>query len=205
MSRSNLPLAVALGAWLVVTVIGQHPNRRFDRVRHVDTAALLIPNWRFFAPIPASTDFEVLHRYRVDGRVTDWTRTKAVAGRRLRDMAWFPSRRVDKGLFDVIGRFLVAAEQMPDGYEAGADYRALLGFVRRAAARQSDGHADAVQFAIVRTGGHDDAVPVEELFASRREPMIEHAPRSHGVPSAAPGQATPGSPSAEEASPEENA
>ena len=168
-----LPLAIGLALWIIATVIGQHPNRRFDRVRQVDTAALLIPNWRFFAPIPASMDFELLHRYRQDDVVSEWTRTKDVAARRLRHMLWFPDRRVDKGLFDVVGRFLVAAEQLPDGYETGADYRALLAFVRRVVAAQTGGRADAVQFAIVRTGGHDDTVPVEELFASRREPMLD--------------------------------
>lgn len=182
----HIPLAVALAAWIVATVIGQHPNRRFDRVRQVDTAALLIPNWRFFAPVPASMDFELLHRCRVDGEVLPWTRTKEVAARRLGHMAWFPGRRVDKGLFDVIGRFLVAAEQQPDGYESGADYRALLAFVRRAAAAQTGGRADAVQFAIVRTGGYDDTVPVEELFASRREPMDDGDRPRRGTGGAAP-------------------
>lgn len=182
-SRGHLPLAAGLALWVIATVIGQHPNRRFDRVRQVDTAALLIPNWRFFAPVPASMDFELLHRFRVDGEVSEWGRTKETAARRLAHMAWFPGRRIDKGLFDVIGRFLVAAEQQPDGYEAGADYRALLAFVRRTVAAETSGRADAVQFAIVRTGGHDDDVPVEELFASRREPMTDgHEPRRAAAP-----------------------
>lgn len=38
--------------WFVLTLLTQHPQRSFDRLRSLDPVGLTIPNWRFFAPEP---------------------------------------------------------------------------------------------------------------------------------------------------------
>lgn len=167
-------VVVALAVWVLATATGQHPNQNFDRVRGLDRASVLLPNWRFFAPVPANKDVVLLHRVRRDGRIGEWQHTHLAPARRFRHVLWFPERRVDKGIFDVVGRFLRTVEQVGVGFEDSPDYQMLAGFVRRRVLLDGADGVEAFQFAIARESGYADE-PLEEIFVSRKEVLAPHA------------------------------
>ena len=60
----SVAIELVLCGWWVVTLLSQHAQRTFDRLRPLDRIGLVIPNWRFFAPEPAVHDFHLLYRIR---------------------------------------------------------------------------------------------------------------------------------------------
>ena len=148
-------ISAGLAIWVLATVAGQHPNHNFDRIRIFDRASVFLPNWRFFAPIPASKDVVLVHRVRRSGNVSDWEYTHTAPSRTLLHVFWFPQRRVDKGVFDVVGRFLRTVERIGTGYESSAEYRLLRNFVKRRVQELNPdaNDLDSFQFAIIREAG----------------------------------------------------
>jgi len=91
---------------IAVTVFSQLPSSAFDRMRRRDIFGL-IPNWKFFAPIPATTDYEIFHRIQTLGdEWTDWQRSSPPAPRSIIHLVWFPGRRADKGIFDHVSELV---------------------------------------------------------------------------------------------------
>jgi hypothetical protein len=62
----------------------------------------LVPEWRFFAPIPGMGDFHLLYRDTYTGSTTDWTEIKIGDDRRWWNFLWHPRRREEKALTDAI-------------------------------------------------------------------------------------------------------
>ena len=128
---------VVLAGWFVVTVFSQHPERGYDRLRSLDRTGtgVLIPNWRFFAPIPAMDDQHILYRLASEdhARHTEWRTAHVIPQRRFVHAFWFPGRRVDKAVFDVASTLLSNAGSMnPLTIEAkSAAYNLVTGFVRQ--------------------------------------------------------------------------
>ena len=98
----------AMAAWLVVTVVSQHPDRGFDKLRKADPTGLLIPNWRFFAPEPAVDDTHLLYRFHSPetGEYSQWYSANQAQQRKLVHAFWFPGRREEKAVFDVTAGLL---------------------------------------------------------------------------------------------------
>ncbi|MFJ4650741.1 hypothetical protein ACIP5Y_05615 [Nocardia sp. NPDC088792] len=98
-------IPVVLAGWFVASVLGQHPDRSYDKVRLLDKtgADVLIPNWRFFAPNPATDDVHFLYRLANEDKTehTEWEEAYPAARRRLVHAIWFPGRRIEKSVFDV--------------------------------------------------------------------------------------------------------
>lgn len=96
---------IVLGGWFVASVLGQHPDRSYDKVRTLDKTGtgIFIPNWRFFAPNPAVEDHHFLYRLASEDRSrhTQWREVYAIAPRKLVHAFWFPGRRIEKAIFDV--------------------------------------------------------------------------------------------------------
>lgn len=165
-------VAAALTTWLVSTALSQHPNRSFDRLRKFDRTGVAIPNWRFFAPEPATHDFRVLHRYlRADGSQTDWFESNVISPRIWRQSFWFPDRRRDKAMFDVCNE-IIGHLRIPGLDITGTPgYRILRDFVStRLAAAHEGPEPRGFQFLVVSDCGHDDEDEPSYLFASRFEP-----------------------------------
>src|SRR4051812_41450479 len=83
------------GCWLVLTAAAQLPSRFASRVERLDECAL-IPNWRFFAPRPACTDFHLLFRDRLaSGAHSAWREPAELRSRRTPWHAvWHPEKRL---------------------------------------------------------------------------------------------------------------
>ncbi|MEE1938334.1 hypothetical protein V1L54_02720 [Streptomyces sp. TRM 70361] len=139
MVRTALSRSVpaVLAGWFVATVLSQYPDRSYDKLRNMDKtgAGILIPNWRFFAPTPATDDQHFLYRLASEDRTehTEWREVYPVTPRRLVHAVWFPGRRIEKAIFDVASTLVHnTAAMTPLHKEAKqAAYRLVNDFVRK--------------------------------------------------------------------------
>ncbi|WP_315072494.1 hypothetical protein [uncultured Microbacterium sp.] len=157
-----LPL---FGTALALTALSQLPGHSFDRIRRQDLFGL-IPNWKFFAPIPATDDYEVFHRIRSDGDDwQDWTRTSPPAPRRLVHLVWFPGRRADKGIFDHASELAqLAITASAAELVLSPSYLVVTAAVQRRIL-SLDGVA-AHQFAVIKHAGADESIAPEVILLS---------------------------------------
>lgn len=177
--RRDLLTPVVAGAaaglfW--ATVASSHTNPTFDRVRDLDKSSVLLPNWRFFAPMPAVHDHHILFRTSSPGGSTAWEEVWPITPRHWLHTLWFPGRRREKGLFDLffqIARLVTHVEmrQLP----RTAPYRMLCGVV---AERVRAGHAgrelpERFQFALVKYSGVDDSEEPEYVMVSPWESTVD--------------------------------
>ncbi|WP_070011839.1 hypothetical protein [Streptomyces abyssalis] len=176
--------AVELGfaSWLTITILSQHPNTTFDRLRTGDKVGLLIPNWRFFAPTPAQHDYHLLYRtLDTDGEQSAWRSASQINKRKWAHAVWFPGRRQEKAIFDVcgeLGRLIVRKDvKVTDS----AAYRLLRDFVTRHL-DESDprrGSLKGFQFLVVLYSGHDDSEDPQYSFISPFIRLPEPDPTDH--------------------------
>ncbi|WP_329410292.1 hypothetical protein OG563_47030 [Nocardia vinacea] len=164
-------VAAGLAAWFLATALSQHPHPMFQRLRQADPTALLIPNWRFFAPEPARSDFHVLYRLDTTGSTTAWTDIPAAAPRIWRETVWFPRRRHDKALFDICADILDTVANHPAVATRTSAYTLLREHVRRAiTTNHPDGPPCGFQFLIATDTGHDTGHEPDCLLISEYIP-----------------------------------
>jgi hypothetical protein len=167
--------------WFVLTLLTQHPQRSFDRLRSLDPIGLTIPNWRFFAPEPATQDFHLMYRTRgADGQVSPWHEASSIVRRRLVHAFWFPGRRREKAFFDV-GIDLIALNSLEvEQMQQASSYRLVANYIRHAVERREragdlEPGSDAFQFMVVLYSGYDESGDPEYRFVSGLVPRIEGA------------------------------
>ncbi|KQX65274.1 hypothetical protein [Streptomyces sp. Root1310] len=165
-------IEMALAAWLVATLLSQHPNRVFDRLRPMSFIGNLIPNWRFFAPLPARHDFHVLYRtLTTSGEQSEWKAASSITPRSWSHTVWFPKRRGEKAVFDLCFN-LDAARGKRVELEKTVEFALLRGCVARSIEENDPvwPQLSGFQFLIVRHSGYDTSQAPEYMFAS---PFIE--------------------------------
>lgn len=162
----------AAAAVLLGTLSAQHPNPLFNKAQRVDIFSALFPNWRFFAPTPAQHDYHVLYRtLNTEGETSSWRMVEVIVGRKLHQMFWFPGRRPEKAIFDIVTELIT---QLDKGFSAMMklpSYRMLCAFLRHRI--REDGAAKGVkgfQFTLVRATGFEESDP-EVIFVSPYTPM----------------------------------
>ncbi|RKN04868.1 hypothetical protein [Streptomyces radicis] len=159
-------------ALLVTTLAAQHPHPAFEGLREKDLFSL-IPNWKFFAPNPATHDFHYLYRTLDENRETSaWIELDLIQTRRPIQAIWFSSRRREKAVFDICSSMLksIAKGEDPTG---SPPFRVLAEFIRKQI-REASNVTDVrgFQLAIVRAPGHDESEDPEVLYVSTYQPMI---------------------------------
>lgn len=90
----------------------------------------LLPQWKFFAPIPGRGDFHLLYRDVYEDGVTDWTEIAVGEERRWWNFLWNPRRRERKAVFDAARE--LPAYLMPEwreGAPISVPYLILLTYV----------------------------------------------------------------------------
>jgi hypothetical protein len=163
------PAAVALtgGAILAATLFSQHPNRIFDRFRKLDQIGFWIPNWRFFAPEPAMSDFHILHRtLSADDFESPWEESHVVTPRKATHLFWFPDRRIDKGIFDVASELVSHLGAQEALILNSPAYRVLRSFVRHRIQSSAHPPLAGFQFLLARSTGVDTSAEPEEILTS---------------------------------------
>jgi hypothetical protein len=180
MNARTITRAAALTAgsgMLIATFLSQHPNAAFNRIRRLDPFGVFVPNWRFFAPEPATHDFHLLHRtLDVDDVTSPWEDTTAIAPRRPIQMVWFPGRRAEKATFDVISEFLQSIHLGYDQLTEYPAYQALSAKARAAiikTAPECGARVQGYQFLVARSAGIAPDAEPEYLFMSAFIPL-EH-------------------------------
>jgi hypothetical protein len=85
--------------WLLLTLLYQF--RPFSRVIGRYDVLRLLPRWTFFAPNPATWDWHVALRDRLqDGTYSEWVEVKVAGPRCALDAIWHPAKRARKILSD---------------------------------------------------------------------------------------------------------
>ncbi|MFF3396260.1 hypothetical protein ACFYW1_35790 [Streptomyces sp. NPDC002669] len=166
---------IALAGWFTATVLSQHPHRVFDGLRRFDRLGL-IPNWRFFAPIPAQHDYVVLHRLvHADRSTGGWQRPSQPYERGWTSVLWSPQRRHVKSVLMVCGKLSgVVASAGVQGITENHLYRILREYVRAEIASYPASereNAVAFQFVVVKSGGYDPGVKPKFIFSSPSVPL----------------------------------
>ncbi|NQX25639.1 hypothetical protein [Curtobacterium sp. VKM Ac-2852] len=115
----------------------------------------LVPDWRFFAPRPMTTDVLLFVRS-LDAFETpsEWVALTSYPERKLRQLIFFPDRRRSKALLDVTNLFLQQLEQFPDDFSQRSMYRLLAEHVRMKV-QMIEPAAIGFQFCIVRNNGYE--------------------------------------------------
>lgn len=167
---------LAGAALLVTTLAAQHPNPAFERAREKDLFSL-VPNWKFFAPNPATHDYHYLYRTLDESHETSpWIELDLIQNRRMIQAFWFSSRRTEKAVFDICTAIIknIAKGSDPTGTPP---FRVLSEFIRRQI-REAPNVADVrgFQFAVVRAAGHDDSEDPEVLYVSTYQAMTPTQP-----------------------------
>ncbi|MYV90616.1 hypothetical protein [Streptomyces sp. SID1034] len=168
-------------AMLVSTLAVQHPNPTFNRMQLKDTFSLL-PNWRFFAPTPAAHDYHFVYRtLRADGSTEPWRGVDVIEGRKPWQIAWFPTRRPEKAVFDICSEILHVIDKGFPVVVRTAGYRTLTEYLRTLIldGDEQAGDVQGFQFALARATGYDTTQSPEMIFVSPYTPL--HARHSATV------------------------
>lgn len=154
-------------AVLLGTLSAQHPNPLFNKAQKVDIFSLLFPNWRFFAPTPAQHDYHILYRtLNHAGETSSWRMVEVIVGRKLPQIFWFPGRRPEKAIFDIVTELISQLDKGFTGMVKLPAYRILCAFLRYRI--REEGEAAGVkgfQFTLVRATGYEETEP-EVIFVS---------------------------------------
>ncbi|MFE6165691.1 hypothetical protein ACFQ7F_43085 [Streptomyces sp. NPDC056486] len=166
---------------LVTTLAAQHPHPAFEIARSRDVFSL-VPNWKFFAPNPATHDYHYLYRTLDENRQTSpWVELDLITNRKAIQAFWFSSRRREKAVFDICSAILKSIAKGSDPTGA-PPFKVLAEFIKRQI-RNAPNASDVrgFQFSVVRAAGHDESEDPEVLYVSTYLPMKSAPPAFLGA------------------------
>jgi hypothetical protein len=126
----HIAIATIFAVWLLTSVLVYLPRAEKAIRRH--DQLLLIPNWQFFAPIPARHDCHFLFQDKYgDGTLSQWTEVRINGRRRWFNLAWNPDKRLRKALFDIEQQMIEHLAADDKGIEVSVPYLMLLNYISR--------------------------------------------------------------------------
>lgn len=126
----QIAIATVFAVWLLASVLVYLP--RADKVIRRHDQLLLIPNWQFFAPIPARHDCHFLYQDKYgDETLSGWTEVTINGRRRWFNLAWNPDKRLRKALFDVEQQIIGHLAADDKAIEVSVPYLTLLNYISR--------------------------------------------------------------------------
>lgn len=144
------------GAWLAASAASQIPALQFSRIRSRDYLSL-IPNWKFFAPHPATYDLRLFARGRVagTGEVTDWVDVHPFASRGPASVLWSPRKRAEKSLYDIFSQLVQSFPyEDEDSVRTLPAFHALVDYcARRVRGEEAFASCSSFQFSLIETDG----------------------------------------------------
>jgi hypothetical protein len=165
----------AAAAVLLGTLSAQHPNPLFNKAQKMDIFSALFPNWRFFAPTPAQHDYHILYRtLNHQGETSPWKMVEVIVGRKVQQIFWFPGRRPEKAIFDIVTELITQLDKGFSAMKKLPSYRMLCGFLRHRIREEGEAadvsQVKGFQFTLVRATGFEETEP-EVVFVSPYTPM----------------------------------
>ncbi|WP_063772705.1 hypothetical protein [Streptomyces sp. CT34] len=158
-------------ALVAATILTQHYSPDFMRLQNKDTLSFL-PNWRFFAPRPATHDhclvYRVLSR---DGETTPWKSISTIPERKVIHILWYANRRSEKSVFDTINEILHFMSQGFSFVTQLPGYRMLSSYIMKRYVLEKHSDAQGFQFAVIRSPGYDETAEPSIMFVSPYIPM----------------------------------
>jgi hypothetical protein len=147
MSTSEAVLGGVFFGWWALSIGGQSKARIMNKIRAYDLFHL-IPNCRFFAPVPACRDYHLEYRIRAqNGEHSRWERIVLLEERCWWTSFWNPRKRLRKAFNTAVRRIARSRKDWGDrSASQSLSYIQLLIFVTKMAAGHYQNH---VQFRIL--------------------------------------------------------
>lgn len=157
-------LIILFAGWWLVSLGGQFKGSAITSLRSKDLLHL-IPNWRFFAPVPARKDYHLEVRWTSgQKRVSRWSRVDILPPRHpLRTMLWHPEKRVRKAFNTAVRRITrVLRESGRHRATRSLSYLLMLNFLEH----RCDPDARTIQFRVVSCQDFAETPVVRLVFLS---------------------------------------
>jgi hypothetical protein len=150
------------GLWLLFTVLVNIRSLTFP-IRRYDPLGVL-PQWRFFAPVPMQFDYHLLYRdFYSDGEHSDWTEVHIIQPRSFRDVIWNPEKRRKKALLDVLTRLAQHIVASDKAILVSLPYLSVLNYI---SSIPRDTTPVGTQFLVMKSFGEHSVDPYQVLFLS---------------------------------------
>ena len=163
----NLVLIPLFSVWFLLSVLAQTKSKCIDSFKSKDLFKL-IPNWRFFAPIPVRTDYHLEYRLlRCNNNITPWKKVLQRTPRNFWCFIWYPEKRFRKALNTSVRR--IDKISSISGRQAAVRSYAYLGILYYLQNFCSQHLGNALQFRIVS----------KQDFASNRSSTLIFKSRWH--------------------------
>src|SRR5579875_757837 len=95
---SNFILSTMFGGWFLLSFLAQSKSKYINKWKSKDLFKL-IPNWRFFAPVPVRVDYHLEYRLLSrDYKKSSWEKAVPLAPRNNWCFLWHPEKRYRKAL-----------------------------------------------------------------------------------------------------------
>jgi hypothetical protein len=157
-------LIVLLSFWLVISFFGQFKTGLVSRLRGQDVFHL-IPNWRFFAPVPARRDYHLEYRtFSRGGAPTRYVRVEFLRQRDWLSTIWNPSKRRRKAFNTSVRRIMRCRIRFDE--QASRRCVAYLHLLNYLQSTTFDANAYALQFRIIASSDYADDTRVRLAFLS---------------------------------------
>lgn len=158
----ELLVAGVLAAWGLCCLLVYVP--RFGRILRQMDRCFLIPEWRFFAPMPGQSDYHLLYKdWFPGGQSTGWTEVTSLRQRPCWCAAWNPAKRRNKALLDTVSELAQASRSNPDEIVLTAAYLNLLNYV---SSLERSASPESVQFLLMHSHGSNSRRDPQMMFKS---------------------------------------
>ena len=154
MRPEEIIFILVLAVWLVTSLCAQFKTGFMSRLRGQDLFHL-IPNWRFFAPVPARRDYHLEYRTRSrEGRVSRYERIELLRERDWVTTVWNPRKRLRKAFNTSVRRIVRCRLRFGETSSLRCvAYLRLLNYLQGIA---TDSNGYALQFRIVSAADFAD-------------------------------------------------
>jgi len=146
--------ALLLLIWWVCSCISQYN----EKIRKIFGQGILhlIPNYRFFAPVPIRRDFHLEYRLiKPSLKTTEWKRISFFSERTVLSVLWYPDKRTRKSFNTYVRRIIkLQHSQSPRAIPRSISYRHLLNYLQD---KNNDVNSRGMQFKIVSEQTFDTA------------------------------------------------
>ena len=136
-----------LSVWWLISLISNWKYEKMKKFRSKDIFHL-IPNYRFFAPVPAKKDYHL--EYRIQTKASEyskWKRIEFLSSRNFLSTFWYPDKRLRKSFNTSVRRITKMLSEYD--YETTARSNSYLHLLNYLQNRNTAKNSKALQFRIV--------------------------------------------------------